>query len=77
MAKKPVYSQGQYIVRRRVTSDIGGTTPPMYYSEVFDNVKDAFFFAENQPLPPGAYCIDIEILDFDGNVVDGVIFEDC
>ena len=70
MAKKPVYSEGEYIIRYQFIRN--ANNPWRYYPEVFSSLKEA---EDKVDLDWDILAEDaetvVEILDFNGNVVGG------
>ena len=77
MAKKPQYSQGQYIIRKRsLSSETGNLSPWSYLPDVFDDLEDAQYQAEDMEVPDTAMEFIVEVLDVEGNVVGGAVYSD-
>ena len=77
--KKPNYSQGQYVVRKRSTSNTTGKKSPWsYFSDVFDDLEKAQEFAEDEAnnAPHGVYAYEVDVIDYEGNLVGGAVYED-
>ena len=80
MAKKPTYSQGEYIVRKRSrNAETYNYSPWSYFSKVFSNFDDADYFIHNEyfPMPENACMIEVEVIDFEGKCVSTYIDEYC
>lgn len=77
MAKKPQYSQGQYVVRKRSWSAATGNFSPWsYLPDVFDDLEDAQYQEEDMIVPDTAMEFIVQVLDYDGNVFGGAIYSD-
>ena len=73
--KKPHYSQGEYIIRHRSTTNTPGKyTPWVYCPTVYDDLELAQFEVERFEVPNTAQEHIVEVLDFDGNIVGGAVY---